>query len=241
MIRALRVVTVERGVDPRGYALLPFGGAGPMHAAALAAELEISRIVCPRASGVLSALGLIAAGRRRDTARTVLLSASQITAARIASEVAELSRPLLAGLEAAELEVVYELRYRGQAFELPIPGPPEPDPAQLAEDFAREHESRYGYRDPEGRLELVTIRVSAVEPGPDPKPRPAATRELHEAEREARFAGEWLTTHVLRGGPAAGFEAEGPCVFELPEATLVLPPGWNASVDEAGTITADRT
>src|SRR5262249_31065980 len=72
MVRAMRVMTVERGVDPRGFALLPFGGAGPMHAAALAGELELSRIVCPRASGVLSALGLIAAGRRRDTARTVL-------------------------------------------------------------------------------------------------------------------------------------------------------------------------
>ena len=128
MIRALRVVTVERGVDPRDYALLPFGGAGPMHAAALAAELEISRIVCPRASGVLSALGLIAAGRRRDTARTVLLSADEITAERVASEVEALSEPLLAGMEGAELEVVYELRYRGQAFELPIPGAPEPGP-----------------------------------------------------------------------------------------------------------------
>jgi N-methylhydantoinase A len=240
MIRALRVVTVERGVDPRGYALLPFGGAGPMHAAALAAELEISRIVCPRASGVLSALGLIAAGRRRDTARTVLLSGDQIRAERIAAEVAELSRSLLAGLEQAELEVVYELRYRGQAFELPVPGPAEPDPSRLAEDFAREHEARYGYRDPEGRLELVTIRVSAVEPGPEPKPRGATGGDLDEGERMARFAGEWLDTDVLRGEPAAGFEAEGPCVFELPEATLVLPPGWRASVDEAGTITADR-
>src|SRR4029453_6709048 len=96
MIRALRVVTVERGVDPRGYALLPFGGAGPMHAAALAAELEISRIVCPRASGVLSALGLIAAGRRRDTARTVLLSGDQISAERGAAEGGEPRRPLLA-------------------------------------------------------------------------------------------------------------------------------------------------
>ena len=129
MIRALRVVTVERGVDPRGYALLPFGGAGPMHAAALADELEITRIVCPRASGVLSALGLIAAGHRRDTARTVLLSADEITAERVADEVRALSEPLLAGMEGAELEVVYELRYRGQAFELPIPGAPEPDPA----------------------------------------------------------------------------------------------------------------
>src|SRR3954467_4140341 len=93
MIRALRVVTVERGVDPRDYALLPFGGAGPMHAAALAEELEITRIVCPRASGVLSALGLIAAGRRRDTARTVLLSGDEISAERIADEVDALSEP----------------------------------------------------------------------------------------------------------------------------------------------------
>ena len=240
MVRAIRVVTVERGVDPREYALLPFGGAGPMHAAALAAELEISRIVCPRASGVLSALGLIAAGRRRDTARTVLLSGEEISAGRIASEVDALSEPLRAGMRDAELEVVYELRYRGQAFELPVPGPPRPDPARLAEDFAREHESRYGYRDPEGALELVTIRVAAVEPGPQPRPRAAGDGRVKESERRARFGGRWLDTRVLRGEPGAGFAAEGPCVFELPEATLVLPPGWSASVDEAGTIAAER-
>ncbi|MGA9636267.1 MAG: hydantoinase/oxoprolinase family protein, partial [Solirubrobacterales bacterium] len=236
MVRALRVVTVERGVDPRDYALLPFGGAGPMHAAALATELEIARIVCPRASGVLSALGLIAAGRRRDTARTVLLSGDEITGERIAAEVDALSEPLLLGMEHAELEAVYELRYRGQAFELPVPGPPRPDPVQLAEDFAREHQARYGYRDPEGELELVTIRVAAFEPGPEPRPRAAADGNLIEGEREARFDGEWVSTRVLRGEPAAGFETEGPCVFELPDATLVLPPGWGASVDDAGTV-----
>jgi N-methylhydantoinase A len=240
MIRALRVVTVERGVDPRDYALLPFGGAGPMHAAALAGELEITRIVCPRASGVLSALGLIAAGRRRDTARTLLLRGDQITAERMAAEVEAISAPLLNGMEGAELEVVYELRYRGQAFELPVPGSPRPDPARLAEDFAQEHEARYGYRDPEGKLELVTIRVAAFEPGPEPRPRAAGDGDLDEAEREARFGGEWVTTEVLRGEPEAGFEAEGPCVFELPEATLVLPPGWSASVDESGTVQADK-
>jgi N-methylhydantoinase A len=240
MIRALRVMTVERGVDPRDYALLPFGGAGPMHAAALADELEISRIICPRASGVLSALGLIAAGQRRDTARTVLLSGDEIDGRRIANEVAALSEPLLQGMEGAELEVVYELRYRGQAFELPIPGTPEPDPAQLAEDFAREHEARYGYRDPEGRFELVTIRVAAVEPGPEPRPRATEAGEPTGGEREARFDGEWRRTKVVRGEPQAGTAAEGPCVFELPEATLVLPPAWTASVDEAGTIAAER-
>ena len=240
MIRALRVVTVERGIDPRDHALLPFGGAGPMHAAALAAELEISTIVCPRASGVLSALGLIAAGRRRDTARTVLLSGDELGAERIAAEVDALARPLQTGMEGAELEVVYELRYRGQAFELPIPGPPRPDPGRLAEDFAREHEARYGYRDPEGTLELVTIRVAAFKPGPEPRPRAARDGNLAESERRARFDGEWVGTRVLRGEPEAGFEAEGPCVFELPEATLVLPPGWSARVDEAGTVTAVR-
>jgi N-methylhydantoinase A len=240
MIRALRVVTVERGVDPRDYALLPFGGAGPMHASALADELEITRLVCPRASGVLSALGLIAAGHRRDTARTVLLADDQITAERVAAEVRSLSEPLLAGMEGAELEVVYEMRYRGQAFELPVPGPPGPDPDRLAEDFAREHEARYGYRDPEGSLELVTIRVAAVEPGPEPRPTAAANGRLAESERQARFGGDWAPTRVLRGEPDSGFAAEGPCVFELPEATLVLPPGWSAHVDAAGTITAEK-
>ncbi len=240
MIRALRVVTVERGIDPRDYALLPFGGAGPMHASELAAELEISRIVCPRASGVLSALGLIAAGRRRDTARTVLLAGDELGAKRIAAEVKTLSAPLLEGMEDAELDVTYELRYRGQAFELPIPGSPTPDPARLAEDFAREHETRYGYRDPGGELELVTIRVAAFEQGPEPRPRAAADGGLAEGERRARFGGEWMTTRVLRGEPGAGVEANGPCVFELPEATLVLPPGWDASVDAGGTVTAVR-
>ncbi len=113
-----------------------------------------------------------------------------------------------------------------------------PDPARLAEDFAREHEARYGYRDPEGELELVTIRVATFEPGPEPRPRAAGDGKLTQGEREARFAGEWLATRVLRGEPEAGFRAKGPCVFELPEATLVLPPGWKASVDDSGTVTA---
>ncbi len=231
-------MTVERGIDPRRFALLPFGGAGPMHAAALADELEISRILCPRASGVLSALGLIAAGRRQDTARTVLLSGPELTAERLEDQVRELAGIAREGLDGAELEVVYELRYRGQSFSLPIPGAPEEEISALAEAFAREHEARYGYRDPDGELELVGIRVAAAVPGPEPRPRAAEGDGIAEESRRARFGGEWLETSVLRGEPAAGLRAEGPCVFELPEATLVLPPGWAASVDESGTIDA---
>jgi N-methylhydantoinase A len=240
MVRALRVVTVERGIDPRGFALMPFGGAGPMHAAALADELEVERILCPRASGVLSALGLIASDRRRDTARTVLLSGAALTAERIACELEELRDSLGAGLDGSEPEASFEMRYRGQSFELAVPGQIDPDPAELAESFAAAHEARYGYREPGADVELVNIRLAMVVPGPDPRPAAAEPGELERMSRRARFAGEWLETEILRGEPHAGLRAEGPCIFELPEATLVMPPGWGAEVDEAGTIATQR-
>ncbi len=240
MIRALRVVTVERGVDPRGFALMPFGGAGPMHAAAIASELGIERILCPRASGVLSALGLLASERRRDSARTVMLRDDELTAERIAAEVADLRDRLAEGLANARIEVVYELRYRGQAFELAVDAGESPEPEELADGFAAEHERRYGYRDAAAPVELVNIRLAAIEPGPSPRPVAAGEGELERGRRRARFDGEWLEAEVLSGEPSAGTTAAGPCVFELPEATLVLPPGWRAEVDAVGTIVAER-
>ncbi len=239
MVRALRVVTVERGIDPRGFALLPFGGAGPMHAAAIAAELGIETILCPRASGVLSALGLCASERRRDTARTVMLSGAELTAERIAAAVAGLVAVAGAGLDEASPEVTYEMRYAGQAFELSVPGPVDPDPAELSERFERAHEERYGHRDPEGEVVLVDIRLAMVVPGLEPQPA-AASGRVEESSRPVRFGEEWVETPVLRGEPAAGTGAAGPVVFELPEATLVLPAGWQAEVDDAGTIRAVR-
>ena len=130
------------------------------------------------------------------------------------------------------------MRYAGQAFELPVPGPVDPDPADLAERFERAHEERYGHRDPEGEVVLVDIRLALVVPGPSRARPPRAGGRLEESPRPVRFDGEWVETPVLRGEPAAGTEAEGPVVFELPEATLVLPPGWSAEVDDAGTIVA---
>ncbi|HEX5984149.1 MAG TPA: hydantoinase/oxoprolinase family protein, partial [Solirubrobacterales bacterium] len=238
MVRALRVVTVERGVDPRGYALLPFGGAGPMHAAAIAAELGIATILCPRAGGVLSALGLCASERRRDTARTVMLSGSDLSAERIAAEVASLVAATGAGLDAAKVRVTYKLRYAGQAFELPVEGPADPDPAELVEGFERAHEERYGHRDPDGEVVLVDVDLAMVVPGPSPRPVAAEAGALERIARLVHFDGEWIETPVLRGEPAAGTEADGPVVFELPEATFVLPPGWSVGVDEHGTLIA---
>jgi N-methylhydantoinase A len=237
MVRALRVVTVERGIDPRRFALLPFGGAGPMHAAGIAAELEIDRILCPRAGGVLSALGLCASDRRRDTTRTVMLAGEDFSAERVAAAVEELAADL-GGDPDATPEVTYEMRYAGQAFELPVSGSTRPDPADLAERFAEAHEQLYGHRDPEAEVVLVHIRLAMVAPGTRPRLTASAGTVEH-GSRRVHFEGEWVETPVLRGEPAAEAEAEGPVVFELPETTFVLPPGWHAEVDAAGTIRAE--
>ena len=238
MIGTLRVVTVERGVDPRGFALLAFGGAGGMHAAAIAAELEIERVICPRAGGVLSALGLIAGDRRQDISRTVMLSGERLTADAIAERVGEMSAAAGERLgEGRRIEVVYEVRYRGQAFELDVEAGETPTPEELRRLFAEAHERRYGYRDEDAPIELVGIRVAAIEPGADPDPRPAdADGEPTRSTRSAFFDGEWVETEVLRGRPGPGFELDGPAVLELPETTLVVPPGGVASVDRRGTV-----
>jgi N-methylhydantoinase A len=239
MVRALRVITVERGIDPRGFDLLAFGGAGPLHAASIAAELGIGRVLCPRAGGVLSALGLVCAERRRDTTLTVMLAGARLTPGGIAAAVGA-ARESLGPEPDAELEAIYELRYRGQSFELPIPGPLDPDPAELLEAFAVEHERRYGYREESGAVELVNIRLAARDPLPGFEPPAAEAGEPVRSRRTARFGDAELEIEVIAGQPAPGTRTEGPCVFDLPETTFLVPPGWKAEVDRIGTISASR-
>jgi N-methylhydantoinase A len=242
MVRALRVITVERGVDPRRYALLAFGGAGPLHAAAIAEELSIETIVCPRASGVLAALGLIVAPRRRDAQRTVLLSGDALTGDNIRQTINQLGDQARRALTEpdAELSAVYELRYRGQAFELAIAAGTDPAPDQLREAFEAEHEDRYGYRDPDQELELVTIRVAATLAGAEPS---LAVEESEprepEAARKAIFRGNVIDLHVLRS-PPPGTHIQGQTVVELPESTLLIPPHWSGITDATGTIRLER-
>jgi len=140
-------------------------------------------------------------------------------------------------MEGAEPHVVYKLRYAGQAFELPVPGPVDPDPEELMAAFERLHEERYGHRDPEGEVVLVDIDLALAVPGPQPRP-VAAEGTVEEDSRHVHFGDEWIETPVLHGEPGAGTEVAGPVVFELPEATFVVPPGWTTSVDDQGTIIA---
>ncbi len=240
MVRALRVVTVERGVDPRGYALVAFGGAGPMHAARLAEELEIRRVICPRGAGVLSAIGLVMSGARRDLARSVLLGEADLHAGAGAEAVAALATRAREELPNARLEVSYDLRYRGQAFELTVEGPPDASPTLLRERFEEAHEERYGYSDEHEEIELVNVHVAAIADARSPELAAAAPASpVEHASREARFASGVLETAVLRGEPAAGARIEGPAVRELPETTVVVPPGWLAEPDPSGTLTME--
>ena len=141
MVRALRVVSVEQGLDPRDFALVAFGGAGPLHACALAEELGMTTVLVPAAAGVLSALGLVAADEHRDEVRTYVTPLEQ----------------------AGELPPHGEadLRYVGQSFELTVPLGP-----ALDERFHEAHRARYGYADPERPLELVAVRTAEIERAP---------------------------------------------------------------------------
>jgi N-methylhydantoinase A len=139
MVLALRVVSVEQGLDPRDFALVAFGGAGPLHACALADELGMQTVLVPAAAGVLSALGLVAADERRDSVRSYVAP--------------------LAGVEALPGEGEADLRYAGQSFELTVQLGP-----RLAERFHEAHEERYGYADPARPLELVAVRTAEIRP-----------------------------------------------------------------------------
>ena len=201
MVRALRVMTVERGIDPRRFALLAFGGAGPLHAAAIAEELGMTRILVPRASGVLSALGLAAADRRADAQRTVLGDGD--------ASVEALGDEVIGALGGEpEIEIAWDLRYRGQSHELTVRGGARDE---LRERFEALHEERYGHRDPDGEVELVTIRVTGR--------LPAAPVDF---------------------GAPAGEQVTGPTVVALPEATLVVPEGWSGATDDTGTLVLER-
>ncbi len=228
MTRALRVISVQRGLDPREFALVAFGGAGGMHACALAEELGIRRILVPRAAGVLSALGLAISDARRDEVAPFLADLATADPAALARRYAELARQATAqlgpGAAPPKATRLADLRYHGQSFELTVavdgPGPDDergtdaggepadgsraagdalPDLAALARHFHREHERRYGYRMDDEPVDLVNLRVVATRPGSRPVLREDPARAAADpATRRASFDGEWREVAVYR-------------------------------------------
>ncbi len=244
MAQAIRVISVERGFDPRDFVLVAFGGAGPMHALELAEALGIRRVLVPRYPGVLSALGLVLADFVRDYSQTVMWPLEEVSAHDLVRAMTALLGRGREDLraegftdDAIRLEPALDVRYRGQSFELTIPLE-RYDPAWVAQAFHQAHERRYGYARPEAPVEIVNLRLTArgLRPVPAlPSEAPARSEDPREArvgEREVRFAGTWTRAWVYqRARLRPGHVVVGPALVVQEDATTVVPPGWRGRVD----------
>ena len=239
MTRALRVISVERGLDPREFALLAFGGAGGMHACALAEELGMETVLIPRAGGVLSALGLAISDLRRDYVRPYLVDLEEVDEGKFEEKFEDMENTAAKDLEDPEHTRRADLRYRGQSFELTVEAG---SLEELEKRFHAAHEQRYGYRMDDERVELVNLRLIATVPVDKPEPEEQkAEGEAESGRREANFDGEWQEVPVLdREQMGQGSEVSGPAIVEFKESTCVVRPGWWGTVDGVGTLILEK-
>ncbi len=252
MVGAIKEISIAKGHDPRDFTLLAYGGAGAMHAAFIAEELEIPRIVVPWAPGNFSALGSLISDVRRDYVQTRLLATRGTTFADIATTFTALEREAAAaltaegiGAERIAMRRTLGMRYVGQAWELLVRVPDEVDAMDaLEEAFHRSHERRYGHRN-DGAVEIVNFRLTAVGATPKPSlPRPRSVGSVAEAcrtERPVYFDGGFVTSPVYeREGLARGARLSGPAIVEEMGATTVIPPAWSATVGDWGELVLER-
>ncbi len=239
MSRAIRSVTAERGHDPRSMGIVAFGGAGPMHAAAVADSLNIDTVLVPRANGVLSALGLLAADERQDAIRTVHEPLDSITVAAIEDHYAALAaeaRSALSEPSAASIERAADCRYAGQSYELTVPVDSSFDPEEVAARFDSVHERTRGYQLNEP-LTLVNVRARARIHQDPPELSHRGTDDTPRTVRPVVFEGRTHETPVYtRTALPVGTTVSGPAIAEGGQSTVVIPPTWSASVDDRGTI-----
>ncbi|MGG5821450.1 hydantoinase/oxoprolinase family protein [Falsiroseomonas sp. HW251] len=247
MVGAMRVVSVERGHDPRDFVLVPFGGAGPLHGTALADLLGIRRVLVPRHPGVLCAQGLLAADLGAEFTRS-LPRGGAASDGSVAAGFAELEEAATRWLaeeavpdEARSLTPLVLARYAGQGSELAVPW--HGSVAAAEADFAAAHRTLYGFDLPEGTPELVTLRLEARGrlPAAAPVTLPAGSgaapigrqpMHLKDGTRSAAL----YDRHAL----AAGTVLDGPAILLQLDATTVLPPGWQARVDASGALLLTR-
>ncbi|HEV7264567.1 MAG TPA: hydantoinase/oxoprolinase family protein [Falsiroseomonas sp.] len=247
MVGAMRVVSVERGHDPRDFALVAFGGAGPLHGAALADLLGIRTVLVPRHPGVLCAQGLLAADLGAEFTRSLRRGQANSDAA-VASAFAELDAAALRWFdkeavprEARSISPVVLMRYAGQGSELPVPWLG--SIAMAEADFAAAHRALYGFDLPEGTPELVTLRIEARGLLPSPPParlqagggaQPIGTHPMHLPNGPCKGA------LYERASLGAGDTFGGPAIVMQFDATTLVPPGWDARMQASGALLLER-
>ena len=246
MAGAVREVSVHRGFDPRGFTLLGFGGAGPMHAMSVAEELGITRVLVPRRPGHLSALGQMLADLRRDAVAAWGGRVSELAIDTLRARADAMRADGAAALEADGMgrerhrhEFTLDVRYVGQSFTLPVRwDPDDADWTPLRAAFDARHEETFGYADPANDVEIVNVRLVSIgevdKPAFDLAPRGAGDPVV---ERRPVWFGEWRDTPVFdRERLPAGRRIEGPAILEEEGGTTVAPPGWTVEVDPGGAL-----
>ncbi|WP_435358500.1 hydantoinase/oxoprolinase family protein [Haloarchaeobius sp. DFWS5] len=257
MARALRVVSVERGYDPREFGLVAFGGAGPLHACRLAEELGIPKVVVPRTAGVLSALGLLISDILYDHSTSKVRPWDEVTPGPLTETFATFRKRGTAQLASADIdpeqmrfERSVDMRYAGQSFDLTVPVPDEEIGAEtlttVVERFHDRHRQRYGHAYTDEPVELVTVRLRArgVVETPDlhPDAVDGTTEDAIAETRPVVYDGETHETRVYdRKQLPTGGSFDGPAVVEGPESTVVIHPGQSAEIDEYGTLLVEVT
>ncbi len=249
---ATRVVSIERGRDPRDLTFVAFGGSGPVHGCRLAHALGIPRAILPAAAGVTAAIGLLAAEVRFDVARTYVRRLDGVDGAQLTRMYEEMAAQALAVVResavAGEIAVTRaaDARYLGQGYELTVPVPSgRLDAAALTRvraAFDEVYAARYGYANPDEPVEIVTWKLSAVGGSPRVTLAKAGARPGARADKGTRRAWfpetrGWTATPVWdRYALASGMRVEGPAIVEERESTTVLPPGTAATVDEYASL-----
>jgi N-methylhydantoinase A len=252
MVKATRLLTVERGFDPRELSLVAFGGAGPLHAVDLAVELQMPEVIVPPFPGVTSAIGLVFVDPLDDFSWAWVRRQDDVDLAEMRRLFEEMEERVVAGLTrqgvdpaAIAIERSIDLRYIGQlhAVTVPIAELTEAGFAGAVAAFHDEHLRQYRYSHPDSPVETSTLRIAAR--GRREKRELATMRHeernrpsLPEREREVHFDQDgWIATRVLdRNALSSGDELAGPCLVEELDSTVVLPPGTSARVDEVGNI-----
>jgi N-methylhydantoinase A len=241
MEKAIRVVSVERGYDPRDFTLVAFGGAGGLHACELASALSIPRVIVPVLPGALSAYGILASDVVKDYSRTVVLTASagHVPEAQLRREFglleknarAEFARERWEGKPVIERSV--DVRYRGQGYELNVSWS-----GRLLDDFHAEHKRRYGHSHPQREVELVTLRLRARLPVEKPRLTLAEAAVKPAAAVRARvYFNRWIPTSLPeRSSLVKGRTYRGPAVVTEYSATTFVPPGMRFRLDGPGNL-----
>jgi N-methylhydantoinase A len=251
-VLAIRTVSVQQGHDPRDFALVAFGGAGPLHASGVARQLGITRVVVPPAPGILCAQGLLATDMRTDYVQTCvspLLEADLGVVNNLLSGLEERAQAWLAaeaeGAEDRAVEFSADLRYAGQNYELPVSAAPAPWRAgilqELAERFHEEHRRAYGYRADQATVQLVNVRVTALATIPKPRPRPQSVGSpsgpAPYEHREVWWEEGFVSTPVYRrAGLPAGSRLRGPAIVEQMDSTTLVAPEEQGEVDGYGNL-----